>query len=223
MAVLRHSFSAFEQFDSCPKKYWHLRIKKDVKETPFEADSEGNRVHEALEKRLRDKVPLPTNLAKHENKCQVIELAGGDLFAEREFALTKDFKPTGWWDDDVWLRVKNDVTIIGSRVAAIFDWKTGKRRPKPFQLELGALPVLLQNPVIEKVKAAFVWLQQGTTDSETITRDDIDPIMVKIIGKAQRMEEAVKEDVWQAKPGPLCKFCPARHICSYAPPDARRN
>jgi CRISPR/Cas system-associated exonuclease Cas4 (RecB family) len=222
MTILRHSFSSLAQFDDCPKKFWHLRIAKDVKDTPFDASSEGNRVHEAFEKRIRDKVPLPENLIKHEPKVLALELSGGTITAEEEFAFTKDFKPTGWWADDVWLRIKNDVTVVGSRIAAVFDWKTGKRRPKPFQLELGALPIFLRHPHIEKVNAAFIWLQQNTTDKEEYTRDDADKIIDKVKEKAERIEVALKEEVWQAKPGPLCKFCPARNICSYAPPEAKR-
>lgn len=225
MPKLAHSFSAFEQFDNCPYAYYRQRIKKDVKFVESEESREGNRVHKAFEDRLEKKVPLPQNLAKHENICAAFEKTGGTVIAEKEYAITEDFKPTGWWSENVWLRVKNDVTILGKKVALTFDWKTGKRRPKPFQLALGALVVMQDRPEIEKVQSAFVWLRDGgAIDKESyIRQDDLDNIKIKTLEKAHRIEQALQEDVWQPKPGPLCDWCPVRHSCSFATERAKRK
>ena len=40
---------------------------------------------------------------------------------------------------DVWLRGKIDAIVIRQPMAAIFDWKTGKKREDPGELELHAM------------------------------------------------------------------------------------
>lgn len=214
---LKHSFSAFEMFDQCPKKYWHLRVAKDYVDPGREASKDGERVHKYFEDRINDGIPLPPAYAKHEPKCEALLSAPGSIVAEQELALTKNFVPTGWWDNDVWLRVKADVTIVNGSKGLVLDWKTGKRRPKPFQLRLGAFALMSYNPLVTKVNAMFAWLREDTSDAETYTREaDFDAIKQEVELKAARIAVAAEESVWQAKPGPLCAYCPAKQGCSYA-------
>ena len=55
MTNLTHSFSAIKMYENCPKRYYHQRITKEVKDTGSDATIYGERVHEALEHRLKDK------------------------------------------------------------------------------------------------------------------------------------------------------------------------
>lgn len=213
-ATLAHSFSALELFDSCPKRFYHLKIAKDIKEDVAASD-DGTRQHKALEDRLVNGTPLPTHMAKHEHKIEPIINSGFEVKAEQELAVTKELVPCDWWHPDVFLRVKADVALYGETTAGLLDWKTGKRRPKPFQLELGALSQFIHYPKVKLTKAAFLWLKDDDADTYTYTREkDYNRILDKLKTKTDRVEAAAQEDIWQAKPGYHCNWCGAKGFCA---------
>ena len=43
------SYSSISQFKQCPKKYYHIKVLKDIKETETEAILYGKRVHKSAE------------------------------------------------------------------------------------------------------------------------------------------------------------------------------
>ncbi len=215
MKQLSHSFSGLELFDTCPKRYNALKVEKSVKPEDSEASLAGTRDHKFLEDRLLDGSKLPPHLAKAESACEVIANSGLIVKPEQEFALTKELEPCDWWHQDAFLRVKADVGLYSETTAALLDWKTGKRRPKPFQLELGALTQFTYYPKIKSTKAAFLWLKDDTTDKYEFTReDDYDRILDKLMTKVERVEEAKEESVWQAKPGFHCNWCELKNTCT---------
>ena len=60
------SFSALDSFETCPKRFWHLSIAKDVKEEENEAMRYGSYAHKQFELRLKNSTPLPIDLKHHE-------------------------------------------------------------------------------------------------------------------------------------------------------------
>jgi hypothetical protein len=215
MVQLSHSFSGLELFDTCPKRYNALKVEKSVKPEDSEASLAGTRDHKFLEDRLLGTGKLPAHLSKAESVCDAITNSGLIIKPEQEFAITKELEPCDWWHQDAFLRVKADVGLYSETTAALLDWKTGKRRPKPFQLELGALTQFLYYPKIKSTKAAFLWLKEGTTDKYEFTReDDYERILDKLMAKVERVEEAKDEEVWQAKPGFHCNWCELKDTCT---------
>ena len=216
MPDLKHSYSSLKMFDQCPKKYYHLRIARDVQDKGSEASIYGERVHKSFEDRLRDGVALPDDLKKHESKCVAIEALGGTLTPEKELCLTKDFVAAGWWDEDVYLRSKLDVFVEKDDKAVILDWKTGKRKPDFFQLELSAMQTFMQYPRVDDIRTGFVWLRDDIIDQRKFVREDTEDMVDRFQEKVERVDEANSLGVWQAKPGPLCEWCPAKDICEFA-------
>ena len=53
------SYSSITLFEQCPKKYYHLRIAKDVKEPESDAIIYGKDLHLAAEEFMRDGKPIP--------------------------------------------------------------------------------------------------------------------------------------------------------------------
>ena len=53
------SYSSITLFDQCPKKYYHLRVAKDIKEPESEAMLYGTAVHKAAEDYIKDDKPIP--------------------------------------------------------------------------------------------------------------------------------------------------------------------
>ena len=170
-----------------------------------------------LEDRLAENTELPQEVVRYEPLCKsMIRMAeGGELLPEEEMTLNASLKPTGWWDADAWLRSKIDVLIIKDGVGAMFDWKTGKRRPDPSQLELFALQVFTHRQDVKKINTSFVWLKDLTMDSKSYTRADIPELWEKLLGKIARIEQSAKTDNWPARPSGLCNFCPCKSFCEY--------
>jgi hypothetical protein len=217
MIELTHSYSAIKMYENCPKRYHHQRVLKEVTDKGNEITQWGERVHKMLEDRLAENTELPQEVVRYEPLCKsMIRMAeGGELLPEEEMTLNASLKPTGWWDADAWLRSKIDVLIIKDGVGAMFDWKTGKRRPDPSQLELFALQVFTHRQDVKKINTSFVWLKDLTMDSKSYTRADIPELWEKLLGKIARIEQSAKTDNWPARPSGLCNFCPCKSFCEY--------
>jgi ATP-dependent helicase/DNAse subunit B len=83
---LAHSYSALKLFENCPQRYYRQRILKDIKDEGGEASKYGERVHEMLERRLKENLELPQEVAHYEALCKGVEklATGGELHIEKE-------------------------------------------------------------------------------------------------------------------------------------------
>ena len=215
---LAHSYSSIKLFENCPLRYYRQRIIKDVQDQGGEASIYGERIHEALELRLREKKPLPTEAQQYENLCVSIErnLNHNTLHLEKELTLNENLEPTGWWDADAWLRSKLDVLIDKGDKAVVFDWKTGKKRADQFQMEIFAVQVFKHYPDVQEVLTSLIWLKDGSSTTHFYSRSHVNELWAEIIGRIRRIHAAADADIWPARPSGLCPYCPARHDCNYA-------
>ncbi len=218
MTKLSHSFSAIKMYENCPKRYYHQRVLKEVKDQGGEATIWGERVHKFLEDRLAKATELPQEVARYDPLCQsIVKLAiGGELLVEQQLTLNVALEPTSWFSQDAWMRSIVDVLIIRGDEAIMFDWKTGKRRPDFSQLELFALQVFKHYPEVKRVRTAFVWLKDLSMDHETYTRDNEPELWARLMNKVVRIEKSLETDNWPAKPSGLCNWCPCKNFCEYA-------
>jgi len=221
MTNLTHSYSALKLYENCPLRYYRQRIKKDVVDKGGPASIVGDRQHKHIEVSIADDVPLPPELSKFSPVIATLTKKadeGWGIYPEQELALTQWLKPTGWWDEDVWFRGKLDVLAISpcESKAVVLDWKTGKRRPDMFQLEIFAAMVFSHYKSVQKVRTSLVWLKDEAIDSLDVTREERGFIWQKILERTKRIHKSVKTDVWPAKPSGLCPYCPARNTCNYA-------
>ena len=215
---LTHSFSSIKMYENCPKRYYHQRITKEVKDTGSDATRYGERVHEDLEHRLIKAKPLPKETESYEALCKSIEnmVGEGELYAEKQLCLNENLTPTGWWADDAWLRSILDVLIIVDDKAIVMDWKTGKRRPDFTQLQMFALQVFKHFPHVKKVQSTFVWLKDMSLDSETFKESQTNLLWADLLARIGRIQESEAHDNWPARPSGLCNWCPAKNICEFA-------
>ena len=216
---LAHSFSALKMYENCPKRYYHQRITKEVKDSVGEATLYGERVHKHLEDYLKTGAALPDDSVKLQPLCDTFRTSAGDggFFVEQEYTLNKDLQETGWWDADAWLRFKLDVLVVRDNGTAIVaDWKTGKRRPDFDQLEMFALAVFSFWPAVNKVTSVFVWTKENAMDKETYKREHIDDMWTRLLTRINRVEKSLETEVWPAKPSGLCRYCPCKDFCEFA-------
>ena len=218
--TLTHSFSALKMYENCPRRYMHQRINKEVQDEGSDASKYGERIHEALELRLKDKTPLTDETKKYESLCTAIEQYSqpGELFVEQKMTLNKNLTPTEWFAPDAWFRSVLDVLMIHENQKKVFvlDWKTGKRRPDFTQMEIFALQVFKHYPKVDSVTSALVWLRDYKMDTQVYKREQSNEMWAKIMARINRIYESLEHDTWPPKPSGLCPWCPAKHICDYA-------
>ena len=214
---LSHSYSAIKLYEQCPYRYFRQRITKDVIDVGGDASKYGERIHKFLEDRLKG-TDLPQEIENYEPLCKSVErlAKGGELLVECELVLTENLTPTGWWDADAWLRSKLDVLVIRGDTAVVMDWKTGKRNPDTFQMELFAAQVFKHFPEVQHVTTTLVWLKTMQMDTDKYEREVTNKLWGGILQRINRIYQSLEHDNWQARPSGLCRFCPARHDCDDA-------
>lgn len=203
------SYSKLKNFETCPKRHWHIDIAKDVKEEESEALLWGNEVHKVLAERLAQKKPLPVPMQKYEHWCAKIEATPGDLLVEQKLAITKDFGSCSFFDKSAWFRAVGDVVKIRGPVALIVDWKTGKILEDSVQLALAGACVFAHYPQVQAVRSEFIWLAEDARTEATMHRGDMPSMWRGLWPRIEALEQAHKLTNYPAKPGALCrKWCP---------------
>lgn len=211
------SYSSLTAFETCAFRWWKTKWTKEVVEPQTEATLWGNRVHKAMEERLRDGKPLPEGMTQFEPIAKTIlrQAEGAEIEVEQKLAINAQFQKTGYFDKDVWLRCIADVIVTKGDKCFIGDHKTGKmsNAPDSDQLALTSAVVFAHKPWVKSVLNSFIWLREGKTTSETFSREDVPRIWQKFLPRVARMEEAIKQNKFPPRPSGLCReWCPV-HSC----------
>lgn len=217
------SFSSLTNFEGCPRRYYYTKEIKEVVEPPTEATEWGIKVHEALEHRIRDKTELPEFAAKWEKYAKPFDKFGESVWAEQQVALTRNFKPTGFFDDDCWYRGVLDVVAKAKGKAIVADWKTGKVKNDHDQLKLFAATAMTIDKAIEEARTMYVWLAHDKVTRKDFKQDDVPAIWSEFTGRVRRLEAAREKDKWLPNPSGLCNgWCPVgRDRCEFWKPKRR--
>ena len=226
MSHMSLSYSRLSTFEQCPAKFDYLYITKAVKDQGSEASEYGNRVHEVLE--LYGKGEITKEELGLEGK-QTLERWGplvdsinsrnGDKLYEYQMAVDYDLKPCGWFDKGVFIRSIADVLIVDGDTAYCLDYKTGKVKENPTQLQLFASMVFWHFPEVQTVKTSFIWLKFDEFTNATYQRRYASALWDGLKPRFEQVIETAELGVFDAKPSGLCPWCPAQDIC----PSARRR
>jgi len=214
------SYSGLTSFETCPKRYYHIKVAKDVVDTPGEAATWGSTVHKHIEDRLRDKTPLPASVANLEALVAPIEAKPGRKLIEYQMAVDASLNPTDWDSNTAWCRGIVDVGVVAERgdKAVLLDWKTGKRKPDSDQLMLFAALAFAHIDTLNVVQTGFVWVKSNEFDKQVFKRGDEPMIWQQFIPRVNRMEKAYELGAFPPKPSGLCrKHCPVpNNMCEFS-------
>jgi hypothetical protein len=203
------SYSRLKNFESCPKRHWHLDIKKDIKEEEGEALLFGNELHKAMAKRVATGDPLPKAFQEYEPWAAKVSTASGKTLVEQKFAIAADFAPVEFFDKRAWFRGIVDVMRLLGPVALVVDWKTGKVKDDSVQLALTAQCVFSHFPQVQAIRTEFIWLAEDATTRADFKREDMPAFWASIWPRISALEQAHKLTEYPARPGPLCRrWCP---------------
>lgn len=211
------SYSKLKNYETCPRRYHELDIKKAWPEEKSEQLAWGNAVHTAMAKALIDDAKLPPQFAVYQPWMDKVARTPGDLLVECKWAITADLKPTAWFSKSVWLRSVADVVKIDGQVALIVDWKTGKSaNVDPVQLILTSLVAFIIFPDLLCIRSDFIWLEEDDTTTQVVYRDEIDNHWTDILPRIEKLRMAVEMDDFPPIPNRFCaRWCPVRSCQFY--------
>ncbi len=205
------SYSSISLFQQCPRKYYRLRVAKDIVEPVQEHLLYGSAVHKAAEEYIRDNTPIPEKYAFIQEHLDPLKALAGEKLCEHEMGLTKDMKPCGFRDKDVWFRGIADLLVINGDKARIVDYKTSKssRYADKKQLELLSLLTFKHFPQIKTIKAGLLFLVIKDLVPAEFTADQQTDAWGKWIPETNQLESAMITDVWNPRPNFTCRgWCP---------------
>jgi hypothetical protein len=208
------SYSSISLFKQCPKKYYHLKVVKDIEEPRSPAMLYGNRVHKAAEEYVADNVEIPKPFRYIKKSIDaVLDNFEGERHCELRLGLTEDLEPCSFYAKNVWYRGIVDLLILNEEKGSglIVDYKTGKRPDKADtdQLELMSLAVFKHYPHIKNIKAGLMFLVKDTLIKAKYSSDQQDDLWVKWKEDIDNLNTCHVNGVWNAMQNFTCsKWCP---------------
>ena len=210
------SYSSITLFDQCPKKYYHLRVAKDIKEPESEAMMYGKDVHLAAENFMRDGTPVPGKYEYMRPLLEKLKNIPGERFCELKMGLKKQdgrLVACEFFDKDVWYRGIADLIIVNHETgeARVVDYKTGKssRYADTKQLALMAACVFARFPQVKVVKSALLFVVAADLVKADYKVEAGYNIFSELDGTLVSRETAYETGVFNPKKNFSCKaWCP---------------
>ncbi len=205
------SFSSLKTFQQCPRKYYHTKILKDVREPDTTATLYGKSAHTAAEEYIRDGVPVPPQFEYMKAMLDQLNAIPGEKLCEVRLGLTKDLEPCGFDADDVWWHGIADLVVLdeANGIAHSVDYKTSKnaRYADVKQLDLVAAAIFAKYPKIKTIKSALLFVVSKEFVKAKHHAEMKEKYLEKPALDVARIEAARENGVWNPISGPLCRFC----------------
>jgi RecB family exonuclease len=231
--VMPLSFSRLSTFEQCPAQFDYLYVSKRVQSTSNEAADYGDRVHKVLEAygnaigqgqeakeaavALEDTDEARSTLKQWGGVVEKIMARPGTKLFEHQMSVNRQLQPVEWFAKDVWIRSIADVLVVDGDTAYCLDYKTGKVKDNPTQLQLFAAMVMWHFPEVKTVKTSFMWLRFNEMTNAKYERRFLGALWRGLEPRFDKVQEIIDLGVFNTKPSGLCPWCPAKAIC----PDAR--
>lgn len=207
------SYSSLKTFEQCPKKYYHLRVLKDVKDDGSEATLYGQEVHKAAEDYVKDGTPIPPKFAYIQPTVDAIKSIPGEKYCELKLGVKltdSGYTPCDFFDKDVWWRGVGDVVIVQGDVAFSLDYKTSKNAKYADlkQLDVLAAALFTHFPQVKRIKSALVFVVSNEFVRKEHFAENRDEYFATFTPELDRLAVAQDTGVWNTNTGPLCRYCP---------------
>jgi len=190
-----------------------LKVLKDIKDYGNEATIYGQEVHKACEDYVKDDVEIPEKFAYVRGVVEAIKRMDGDKHTELKLGVKKvegGYEPCKFLGEDVWWRGIADVVVIRGDTGYSLDYKTSKnaRYADTKQLDLVAAGLFVHFPQLKKVKSGLLFVVSNEFIHKEHFVEQRDDYFDTFKDELDRLDTAEVSGVWNAKTGPLCKFCP---------------
>ena len=213
MSDFKFSYSTLSSYLNCPRAFAAKSIYKTIKFTQNEAAAWGSSCHSAFEHFFKEGKPLEGRFEFLKPTAEQVSKAanGANIEAEKEMGITADKQPCSFWDGR--LRGKLDLFWKFDDKAVVTDWKIAKYDPSRYNLELDCFKLLTyhNNPEVQKIKTALIWLKEEVKGPPTIKmsdRSELPQLEDSIFSKIEMVDDAIDNKRFPPKRSGLCqKFC----------------
>lgn len=209
------SYSSIKTFEQCPRKYFHLKVAKDVHDPGGEPALYGQRVHKAAEDCVRDGTPIPDKYEYMKPIVESLMRIPGEKLAEEKLGIRQtvagEFEDCLFEDEDFWWHGIADLLVIDdSGTAWCVDYKTGKNAKYSDlrQLDLLAAGVMIRYPQVHTVRSALLYVVTGDFVPKDHTRDNLHRYVHTFRRQLETLEKCRVTSDWYPVEGPLCGWCP---------------
>lgn len=208
------SYSRLAVYRKCPRQFKYKFVDK-LPEPKSAAMERGTAIHEVLQHYVEGKkAKLPDELKLsmgQELRDLYMRLRKAKAKCELEYAVDRAWAPTSWFDPTTWTRAKLDVELHlpMENAAEVIDTKTGKVRAAEHaeQLEIYAVVEWSHRPLLDEVRAAMAYVDQGKLTWAVFT--DREATLKRLRRKWEREAKPVLADrVYRAAPSKECSWCP---------------
>lgn len=219
-----HSYSAGKQYEQCPQRFYQDRVLRKFPFVQSPEAAEGDRVHAALERAVRDNAPLPAEYRSLKSIVAAVRGRPGKHLVEQKWALRRDFEPTGYFAGDAYYRYRNDFASVDGDKAVCLDYKTGSDKyPDTEQLLEGAVVLMQHFPEVNTVSCGLVFTKTGKLVPETFDRQTLPRLLDKMAEKYATIDAAIDRHDYPRKSGPLCPWCPVTDCEFWRPKPEKRK
>ena len=203
------SYSALSAFETCPRQFHEMRVKKAWPDPPGEAQQFGTLCHSYLEDRFKLGRELPVFIQHLNPIVTKLETMPGQTEAEYKFALDDKLQPCEFKDwGRAWVRAVGDVVKLNGNAAFALDWKFGKYRDGDDQLKIQSAVMFSTFPQLEKIGVMYAWVKDRRTTVRQFTKEEVPIIWQEFLPRVKRMELAHQSGEYPPKPSGLCrKWC----------------
>jgi len=208
------SYSKLKGFETCPRQHYELEIAKSTIREPSQQLEEGEKVHAALAAALQSFEPIAVEeYARYQHWVDRIQAVKGKRFVECKWGLTDNLKPCSFFSPAVWLRIVVDAAVVNGPVGIAIDWKTGRSEnvKDDTQLILTALVMFANFQSLQRVRCDYIWLAENRKTTLVLDRNEADDKWDELLPRFEKLDRAIAENDWPAKPNYLCKrWCPVK-------------
>jgi|SaaInlStandDraft_5_1057022.scaffolds.fasta_scaffold01038_16 CRISPR/Cas system-associated exonuclease Cas4 (RecB family) len=182
------SYSKLNNFKQCPRKFrlQYLDKVEEFKYVESPAAARGTKLHAQLEDWVKAKIESKPSV-KLSKECEsaipIVEKLVDqyeNVYPEQKVSINLDHKEVSWFDRSTYYRGIIDLMVTDGDKAVVIDYKSGKVRDYDGfggQLHLMAMIVFSIRPEINKVTAAYLFLDHKQTTTVEFTRDDMSALM----------------------------------------------
>jgi CRISPR/Cas system-associated exonuclease Cas4 (RecB family) len=210
--VTAWSYSRLMCFEKCPREFNYRYIQK-LPEPKSPAMDRGIALHANLEEYIKAK-KLPRLLPELKLcRKKLAEFKKLGAVAERELAFTRDWKLTGWFDPNAWVRAKIDLTVpLAKDREYSVDYKSGRANPEKHveQMQLYGNLVLLADSHTRFMEHGLWYVDHHAEPYQTGVIERYAPDLKRTLSRwTDRAMRIFNEKRWPTRPSPgNCKWCP---------------
>lgn len=216
MRLFPWSYSSISLFAQCPKKYYHLKVVKDIKEPESEAMIYGKDLHLAAEEYVRDGKPIPEKYGFITPLLDKLKALPGEKYCEYQMGVKKTpagYSMTNFTDPNAYYRGIADLMVVdkGDKSARLVDYKTGKSAQYADlkQLKLLAAAAFTHFPYVKKIKAGLLFVVSKDFITDEYEADKKDEYFAEFDPLVEQLKVAGESGVWNPKRNFTCKnWCP---------------